>query len=298
MKKEQIKVGFCIAYDWYFLEYSLPLIYNEADFICLSIDINRVSWTGNRYEFDEKGFLDLIHRLDTLNKIHIYQDNFYVPELSPRQNEVRQRNKIAQFMQSGGWHIQLDTDEYFLNFDKFIFFLQQSKFKRHINVCCLLITLFKKIDSGYLMIQSNSNEKQEFIAIATNAPHYEFGRKNGYFNIKTNFTILHQSWARTNNKILDKIKNWGHKEDFDTMDYYLKWEHLSEDNFELHKNFHPIIPDIWERLILLKSKSIPELITSFKKTPPFIISKSYLRKENSLWYSRFKALYFKFINSK
>jgi hypothetical protein len=294
MKKEQIKVGYCIAYDWYLLEYSLPLIYNEADFICLSIDLNRVSWSGNKFEFDKDAFLSWIRKIDNSGKIHIYQDNFYLPELSPMQNEVRQRNKIAEFMESGGWHIQLDTDEYFLNFDKFVTFLQQSKFKKPVNICCPWITLFKKISSGYLMIHSDYDKKQEFVAVATNAPLYEFGRWNGYFKIKTNFAILHQSWARTNNEILDKIKNWGHKNDFDTMKYYQKWEQLNEFNYQSFTNFHPIIPKTWERLSLLKSPGIPELISELKTRPPFHLSKAYLGKENSIWYSRFKSLLSKF----
>jgi hypothetical protein len=290
MKKEQIKVGFCIAYDWYFLEDSLPLIYQEADIICLSIDINRVSWSGNKFEFDESGFLILVKRLDTANKIQIYQDNFYVPELSPMQNEVRQRNKIAEFMKPGGWHIQLDSDEYFLHFDKFVSFLQHSKFKRPVNICCPWINLFKKLDNGFLIISNKAIKNQNFMAIATNVPHYEFSRRNGYFNIKTDFAILHQSWARSNNEIRDKINNWGHKEDFDSMDFYSKWEQLNENNYTSYKNLNPISPEAWESLSLLKSRNIQELITEVNKNPPFIISKFYLRLESNIWYSRFKVL--------
>ena len=151
MIKEQIKVGFCVAYDWHFLEYAIPQIYTQADLICLSIDVNRTSWGGNEFEFDEEGFKNLINRLDTSHKIKVYRDNFSLPELSPMQNEVRQRNKIAEFMGKGGWHIQLDADEYFLDFGKFVSFLHSSKFTRPVNICCPLYILFKQINSGYLL---------------------------------------------------------------------------------------------------------------------------------------------------
>lgn len=51
MKKLQIKVGFCVAYDWNLLHVSIPKIYDDADVICLSIDKNRRSWAGLRYSW-------------------------------------------------------------------------------------------------------------------------------------------------------------------------------------------------------------------------------------------------------
>ena len=52
--KLPIKVGYCVAYDWDLLAYSLPLVYDYADKICLSIDIDYTSWGGTPFSFDEK----------------------------------------------------------------------------------------------------------------------------------------------------------------------------------------------------------------------------------------------------
>mgnify|MGYP007128966661 CR=1 FL=1 len=48
-----IAVGFLIAYDYEYLKYSLPCVYNSADKIILAIDSNRNTLTGNNFQFDE-----------------------------------------------------------------------------------------------------------------------------------------------------------------------------------------------------------------------------------------------------
>lgn len=285
-----IKVGYCIAYDWYLLENSLPNIYNDADLIVLSIDVNRTTWAGNKFEFDDNKFEKLIQKIDIHNKIKIYEDDFYVKELMPMQNEVKQRNKIADFMGQGGWHLQLDSDEYFIDFKGFVSYLKKLNTNKSINVCCPWVTMYKSIDNGYLIIDNSDSSKIEFVPIATNKPKYEYGRKNGYFNIITNFQIIHQSWARTAAEIKDKINNWGHKEDFDTQQYYNKWLKLDHDNYLTYKNFHPIVGSNWEKLILIPAKSIKELMMIVKNNPLFKISKISIYFSNSIWISRLKKI--------
>src|SRR5690348_14068470 len=100
-----IKVGFCVAYDWPLLANALPLIYDHADSICLSMDRDRITWANAPIQWDANGFNELIRRLDPQNKVTCYEDDFHQPDLTPMQNEVRQRNKMAEFMGTSGWHI-------------------------------------------------------------------------------------------------------------------------------------------------------------------------------------------------
>ena len=62
-----IKIGFCVAYDWHLLRYSLPLIYDHADYICLSIDKDRISWAGEKFSFDENSFKSFVQAIDKEN---------------------------------------------------------------------------------------------------------------------------------------------------------------------------------------------------------------------------------------
>jgi hypothetical protein len=263
---EVIKVGFCVAYDWRLLEYALPLIYNSADEIYLSLDIERKTWANESYEWDQEGFKTLISSIDLKNKAHLHEDNFHLTELTTMENEVRQRNRLATKMGHGGWHIQLDCDEYFMGFDEFVKFLKGTRQKNYrFNVCCSLVTLFKQVEAGFLYVVPDSSQKIEFIQIATRTPQYQFGRRNGDFNIYTSFKIIHQSWARSETEVQQKIISWGHNNDFNS-DYFITfWKSLDESNYKKVKNFHPIDSSQWPSLRFIQAGSIEECIEYLKK---------------------------------
>jgi hypothetical protein len=290
--KQQIKVLYCVAYDWYLLKHSIPTIYEEADVICVSLDENLTSWTGNRFDFDEAGFFSLIRELDKDNKIKIYRDNFYVPELGPMQNEVRQRNLMSQFLgiNDHSWYVQLDADEYFIDFKGFTGKLRSIHSSRPVNVASIFITLFKQFEDGYLWIKNDDYTRQEIIPLATNKPDYEFGRRNGYFNIFTNYAVLHQSWARSEQEIQQKIENWGHNRDFDVQAYFNFWKSISTENYKQISNFHPISPENWNQLVYEQSRDIEHLIRTLKNKSLVGFPPSYLIFKNSIWISRLKKV--------
>lgn len=286
-----IKVGFCVAYDWYLLQYSLPLIYKEADLICLSIDKDRISWAGNPFTWDEDRFSKMVRDIDINNKIKVLEENYHLPELQPMQNEVRQRKMIATFMGEGGWHLQLDADEFFMNFKGFVNYLQRLSPKRKLNVVCPWITLYKQDIDGFYYVKPEKFNQIEFIQIATQWPHYEYGRRNGYFNIHSHYGILHLSWARDEKEIWEKLNNWGHKNDFIIQDYFDQWKNLNYLNYKNYQDFHHVQPTAWSRLGFIKAKSIDEMLSislrnSFKLLP---LCKWKLKLQNSIWISRLKS---------
>jgi hypothetical protein len=262
-----IKVGFLVSYDWYLLKNSLPLVYTKADVIYLALDKKRLTWSGNTFDFDEYAFKEMIKTIDCDKKIYIYEDDFFVKGLTPMQCEVRERNLLAKEMGEGGWHIQLDADEYFLRFNEFTNFLKKIPLsQKEINICVVLINLFKKTEKGFLYTMHN---ELELIQVATNRPLYEHGRRNGYFNFISPFFLLHNTWARNEEEIWQKISNWGHTSDFDTEKYFQFWKSVNEENFKNIKNFHPIYPSAWKALGFTEAKNIEELILKFseKKFP-------------------------------
>jgi hypothetical protein len=285
-----IKIAFCVAYDWEYLRISLPLVYNHADKICLAVDKDRISWAGQPFAFDAAAFYRFTKEIDKDQKIDIYEDDFHLRELAPMQNEVRQRNKMAGRLGNGGWHIQLDTDEYFVNFAGFVKYLQNTSYNRPVNITCPWYTMYKQTPEGYLFIKESNYNNIEFIPVATMHPHYEYGRRNSYFNIRTDFVILHQSWARSENEILQKISNWGHKEDFDVMAYFDKWKALTGENYKEFNDFHPVVPGKWTELEYIPGKDVNALIRTLQINPPFAIDKQKLQKDNSIWRSRIRTL--------
>ncbi len=294
-----IKVGFCVAYDWYLLKNGLPLIYNYADVICISIDKDRISWAGNKYEIDNKAFYSFIENIDTDKKIIIYEDNFHLSELSNMQNEVRQRNLIAEKMGKGGWHIQLDTDEYFLNFEGFTKALKNihdfpKGNEKPINVRAIWIPIIKKTENGYLYVDFEGKVGETF-SVATNAPEYINGRNNSFFNILLPFYCIHQTQARSLEELNTKLINWGHADNelrnVEVRSSLLKlWNSMDEYNYNRIKNCHFTSPGIWPSLKYTKADNIYELIQNLE-IPKFPYSDVQLKLKNSVNYSRLTKIF-------
>ena len=80
-----------MAYDWDLLKKSVPPVYKYADIICLSIDKNRKSWGGKKYDFNDTAFYEWVKEIDTDHKVKIYEDDFCIANLSSIQNDNRQR---------------------------------------------------------------------------------------------------------------------------------------------------------------------------------------------------------------
>jgi hypothetical protein len=286
-----IKVGFCIAYDWQLLAFSLPRIYESAELICISIDKDRISWSGNSYQFDYERFRAFIASVDFENKIRIVEEDYHLPNLTPMQNEVRQRNMLAVHMGKEGWHIQLDSDEYFLDFSGFAKYLRSLPIakSRTVNICCPLFVLFKKLAKGYLCIKPVQNDKMEYIQIASQNPHYEYGRRNGRLKIYTNFALIHQSWARNEDEIRQKVSSWGHVNDFDVNNFLLLWKNLDDSNYNQYKNFHPIQSETWPALELIPASDIQDLIAHYMRNPPDL-SPLFLKMKNSRFLAMIKSI--------
>lgn len=294
-----IKVGFCVAYDWEFLKHSLPRVYKEADIICLAIDKDRHSWKCNPYEIDNDAFYKFVKDVDTQNKIDIYEDDFSLPELNSRENCNRHRTMIAERMGQGGWHIQIDSDEYFLDFPKFVEDLKRIYEnpignEHPINVSCPFIPLFKRTKNGYLLIDFEE-KLPEIIPMATNKPNYLRARQNDYFNHYTTNYVIHDTWSRSDEEMKYKVDNWGHSsEELEKnemrLSYFLLWKSINEYNFKYIKNFHPAKPEVWPTLKYIKSKDINELINIIEE-PIFPLTPFQLTLKNSITYSRISKLF-------
>jgi len=300
MKGSIIKVGFCAAYDWELLKNSVPPIYDYADIICISIDINRKSWSGSFYNIDYMAFYAWMKQIDVAHKIRIYEDDFSRPELTAMQNDNRQRSLMAEFMGKDGWHIQVDVDEYFLNFGGFVKYLKKlnsaPKHSDHpVNVTCNLIPLIKKLEQGYLYVDFDSLN-YETVAFATNRPAYENARKNGYFNLLSNYFVLHETWARGEEQLWQKLNNWGHNTDFKNKESYFNlWRALDNYNYQCIKDFHPLYPNNWPLLNYCAGQDIQELKGNLIKNKSFNIPYYKRALRNSKNISRLEAFIRKLI---
>ena len=77
--------------------------------------------------------------------------------------------------------------------------------------------------------------------------------------------MIHQSWARSESEINFKIKNWGHKDAFDTEKFLTLWESLNSTSYKDFRNIHPLVPEVWNELQFLQSDSIEDFICKYSK---------------------------------
>jgi len=259
----EIKVGILVSYDYECIKNSLPPIYEYADKIVLAVDKDNKTWSGNNIHIPDD-FWQWLNDFDKQNKIELYKDSFYIEGLTAIQNDTRERTMLGKYMGEGGWHIQVDADEYFIDFKDFVDFLHYLDIKKpRINcVNMQLLSLFKKTSNAFFFIKERDDAQCSF---ATTEPHYTICR-----NIKRPRYVLypkrviHDSWSRTEEALWTKLKNWGHNNDFDIESYFYFWKVIDEKNYKAIKNFHPTAPAYWMELEKIDASSIQELLQKIK----------------------------------
>ncbi len=257
MKK--IHVGFLLSYDYELLKYSIPPVYSASDAIFIAVDKNFKTWSGGEFEVAQS-FYDWIDEIDVQKKISFYRDDFYDPGLNAMENEIKERKKLASKMGIGNWLVQVDSDEYFLDFKKFTkdlksydHFLEDPE-KNPVQIACFQINLYKYVDGGVLYVDEVRRQK-----MATNYPDYRTGRNTGQRVIYTKNLMLHESVSRTENEILKKLTNWGHSHQVDPEKFIKKWRAVNKSNYKDFQDLFYLTPSVWKKLDFAKGNTVWEI---------------------------------------
>lgn len=273
-----IKVGYLISYDYNMIFTSMKLLYDYVDEIYLAIDKKRLTWSGNHFDLPDS-FFQQIESFDSKKKIKFYYDDFYQQNLTPIECDTRERNMLSKKM-GKGWLMQVDVDEYIYDFKKISDYLKKHwyllVFPRLTPVVLRAnwVTLYKQLEDGFLYIKNN-----ETFPLVTNIHFYEYCRENTkQSNYKIDLQVIHQSWARSEEEVSLKLKNWSHRKDFNTREYLDFWKNLSSKNYESFINFHPVYPKDWNKLLYLQSTDIEDYIEKYSKKNHQITSSLPLKK--------------------
>ncbi|MFV8838745.1 hypothetical protein [Salinimicrobium soli] len=261
----KIQVGFLMSYDYKLLKNSIPFVYDHSDAITIALDENFRTWTGEKFKVDND-FFEWLKKFDTENKIKLYKDNFYDSGLDPMENEVRERKMLANSMGIGNWIIQLDSDEYFVNFKEFT---QQLKRRNHylinpeknkIQIAGFYVNLYKYTDDGLLYVSKLRNQK-----FATNYPNYKVGRNTRERVIFVSNIVVHECMSRSENEIKTKLSNWGHAHQVNIQEFLEKWKMVDGTNYKTYKDFFYLEPEKWKSLDFVKGGSLKECMTDLSK---------------------------------
>lgn len=277
MKK--IHVGFLLSYDYDKLKLSIPPVYAAADRIFLAADENLMTWSGNKFEIDPQ-FFDWLEQFDTDKKIEIYRDNFYVPGLTGIQMDTRERHLLSLKMGIGNWLVQVDSDEYFLDFEKYVKELRKydsyldNPQDHPIQISGYHIDIYKYLDDGILYVKNTCK-----VLLATNYPNYKYARQTRERIIYVDAFTLHESLSRSVEELEYKLKNWSHREDVNPT-FLEKWKSASKDNYKDIKDVFYLDATQWKELGYIPTKDPIEIREYFDKMEEMKISKSFLMKKN------------------
>lgn len=275
----KIQTGFLMSYDYKLLKNSIPLVYPEADSITIALDKDLRTWTGEKFEVEER-FFGWLKSFDTANKINIYRDDFYDHNLNAMENEVRERKMLASKMGIGNWLIQIDSDEYFVDFKSFTEELKlrnrylNNPERNQIQIAGYYINLYKYTADGLLYVSKSRNQK-----FATNFPDYVVGRNTRKRVIYIPSLVIHESLSRSEDEIRKKFSNWGHAHQVNVDEFLRKWRKVDQSNYDQFENFFYLEPELWKKLNYVKGKSLTEIFDNlnYHKLMP---SKSHLLCKN------------------
>lgn len=277
MKK--IQTGFLVSYDYEKLKKSIPPVYKNSDEIFLALDHKHRTWTGNEFKIEES-FFSWIEEFDVDKKITFYKDDFYVPELSPIDNDTRERQMLGKKMGIGNWIIQVDSDEIFINFNDFVKklrkydrFLENTANKK-IQIAAFHINAYKYLHKGLLFV----NEPTKFY-LATNFPNYKCAKNTREQVIYIDSYVLHEGLARTEKELRYKLENWGHKDEIN--DTFLdKWLKANEKNYHEIKDVFYLNPKTWKSLNYFPSDYLVDIQKFIENNPELKKSKLWIFKKN------------------
>jgi hypothetical protein len=277
MKK--IHVGFLLSYDYELLKIALPPVYKSSDRIFIAIDQDYLTWSGNKFTV-EPSFFDWLKEFDVDHKIELYFDTFYVPNLTTTQMDTRERKMLSDKMGIGNWLIQIDSDEYFIDFEGFVkqikkydHYLDQPE-KHKIQIAAFWVIIYKYTENGILYV-----DKPMKSIFATNYPNYKAFRRTNERVIYLDSLVLHESVSRTEEELRYKLKNWSHNTHVNNS-FLDKWLKVNESNYKEYSDFYYIEPSRWKTLDYFPTKNIEEINQLAQKSKNLRITKTYLFFKN------------------
>lgn len=216
MRSTQLKSAISlISYDADYLLKSIPSYYNYVDEIILGLDESRISWSKNKFSFDEDTVWSELQKIDRLDKIRVVEHNFHRSSV-PIENDTHERNFLKEQC-ANDWVFSFDADEILINAKSFFkdYFPIVSNYTT-IELMFTWFLVYKEFEEGYLVIADEQRKNifkkdiQGFSA-RKNLHTYTYCRwTNAEKKILSPLAVLHYSFCRPQKELTKKINNFGH----------------------------------------------------------------------------------------
>ena len=234
-----------ISYDAHLLSNSIKKYYEYVDEIILGIDKDRISWSNNKFSFDEDTLWKELDKIDGEGKISIIEENFHKSEVAI-ENDNYERNFLKDHCEND-IIISIDADENLLNpKDFFIDFLPLTlPYLNKNDICMTWATPYKEIEDTTLVIADLDQtpffgENQGFITHKNST--FTYARwtdksQLGLGRILSPLIAIHYSLCRKEDDLHEKIHNIGHSNIVEEDPFYDTWKKVTLENYNELRNF-------------------------------------------------------------
>jgi hypothetical protein len=192
------------------------------------------------------------------------------------ENDTHQRRcAVAEAGEGADWVLSLDTDEVLPDAETFRRRLCEGVRREFGAVEWPMRSFFRRTEAGVFLevcspLRRQVSEYPGCVAVRpgtalavsrfADAPRWRFDiRRRGYDRVERRpyevhdrigprEAILHFSWARTEDDLVNKLSSWSHRDDFDGLRYLDRVWRPSPRRWPLMYDFHPIWPRRWPAL--------------------------------------------------
>lgn len=231
-----------ISYDAKFLPDSIRSYYEYVDEIVLGLDKDRISWSNNRFSFDEQALWKQLKSIDVDNKISIIEENFHRSS-SPIENDTHERNYLKAKCEHD-WIFSFDADEVLANAKQFfVDFCPLVQQYKDVELLFTWFLMYKQVEGGYLVIADEHRKhlfKKDVQGFTAHRDLHTFNYcrwTNSRKKILSPLGIIHYSFCRDDKDLFDKINNFGHSVESKKDPFYDIQRSINLNNYESMINF-------------------------------------------------------------
>jgi hypothetical protein len=231
-----------ISYDAEYLPDSIRSYYPYVDEIVLGLDRDRISWSGNKFSFDESALWKQLSAIDVDNKISIIEENFHASSV-PIENDTHERNFLKAKCEHD-WIFSFDADEVLVNAHEFfVDFCPLVEGYKDVELMFTWYLMYKEFEDGYLVI-ADENRKHAFkkdvqgFTAHRDLHTFTYCRwTNSQKKILSPLGIKHFSFCRTQDQLSKKVNNFGHSAESRADPFYSIQRTVTKQNYEDMINF-------------------------------------------------------------
>ena len=230
-----------ISYDAEYLPSSIKSYYPYVDEIILGLDKDRITWSNNKFTFNEDKLWADLKKIDTEDKIRVVEGNFHESKV-PIENDNSERNFLKEQCEHD-WIFSIDADEVLVNAKTFFndWCPLIAPYRHKVDIAFTWFLPFKEFEKEFLVIANNDNrwfsgDTQGFVTSKENTFTYCRWTNNKRV-IKSPLAVVHWSFCRSEEKLNIKLNNFGHSDKTKGDPFFNNWKIANLSNYTALTNF-------------------------------------------------------------